>query len=124
MQLSANSPILIKFGEHNLSSSPLKRIGIMFATWARVNHGTGRIIFSNGQNNFYSTDFDISEIEDNKYTYFNAGENPIDSAEIRSIDGGGVSIWQVKYDTGDISSCLTFEFINGAKKFTPGCPTP
>lgn len=122
--LGVDSPITISLGEHNSSPIALKRLGVMFATWARENHGTAEIVFVNGQDRFYSPAFELSEIEDNKYTYFNVGGTPVTSAEIKSIDGSGVSIWQAKYDTGYISSCVIFEFMNGAKKYTPGCPKP
>lgn len=124
LPLSKDTPITIKLGESYSSLVDVKRIGIMFATWARVNQGTGKITFHNSQDKYDSSDFDLSKIEDNKYAYFNIEISPVTSAEIVSTDGGGISIWQAKYDNDNVSPCVIFEFKNGARKYTPGCPTP
>ena len=119
--LSPETPISFKIGSDESSPTQIKRVGIMFATWARANQGTAQVMFYNGRDNVHQAELDISKLEDNKYAYFDVSEK-VSHAEIISITGGGVSIWKARYDTGDVSPCLIIEFTNGAKKFTPGCP--
>ncbi|HJH19050.1 MAG TPA: DUF2142 domain-containing protein [Pseudomonas lactis] len=121
--LSEESPIVFKIVNAD-SSARINRIGVMFATWARVNQGLAKIELYNGSDIVHHEDFDLSKINDNKYEYFNVDAPLISSAKIISANGGGVSIWSVKYDYGEILPCLVYEFSNGARKFTPGCPTP
>ena len=88
----------------------------------RKNHGDAELRLKGQDGNQFLQRFSLSELEDNKYHNFDIDSKRYSSGEILSITGGGVSTWESHSDKGVVSTCMTYEYNNGKKSFTPGCP--
>lgn len=122
-QLSASSPIpVLMTSIHKNQKTGLKRIGVMFGTHVRKNIGDAELRLKGQEGIHFSQRFSLSELEDNKYRYFDIDSKPYSSGEILSINGSGVSTWESHSDKGLVVTCIAYEYSNGEKKFTPGCP--
>lgn len=102
--------------------SALKRIGIMFGTYRRKNPGLAELRLSTGEGEVLVIPFDLSDLVDNQYKWFDLDPRPYISGEIVFLSGGGISLWQVHREGGPVTSCLIYEASNGSKRYTRGCP--
>ncbi len=102
--------------------SALKRIGIMFGTFRRKNPGLAELRLSTGEGEVLVIPFDLSDLVDNQYKWFDLDPRPYISGEIVFLSGGGISLWQVHREGGPVTSCLIYEASNGGKRYTRGCP--
>lgn len=122
-QLGASAPVpVLMTSGHKNQRAGLKRIGVMFGTYVRKNLGDAELRLKGQDGVQFSQRFSLSELEDNKYRYFDVDSKRYSSGEILSITGGGVSTWESHSDKGDVNTCMTYEYNNGKKSFTPGCP--
>jgi len=66
--------------------------------------------------------FSLSELEGNKYRYFDIDPNVYTTGEIRSVVGEGLSIWESRM-LGDLPyTCMIYEYIDNTRRYTPACP--
>jgi hypothetical protein len=122
-QLGASAPVpVLMTSGHKNQNAGLKRIGVMFGTYVRKNLGDAELRLKGQDGVQFSQRFSLSDLEDNKYRYFDVDSKRYSSGEILSITGGGVSTWESHSDKGDVNTCMTYEYNNGKKSFTPGCP--
>ena len=66
--------------------------------------------------------FSLSTLADNKYRYFDLDSGYYSAGEIVSVSGGGVSTWESRDELGGVHTCVVYEYADGRRRFTPGCP--
>jgi hypothetical protein len=101
--------------------NPIKRIGIMFGTYKRVNHGEVVVKLHSAERD-YETVVDLSTLNDNEYHFEKVKPYAYSSAELISTTGEGVSLWNSHADGSAPAACLAVEFADDTNFFTPGCP--
>lgn len=122
-QLSDSNPIHLSMTSgHKAMNSALKRIGVMFGTQVRQNPGNAELLLRGPNGPEYRRRFSLPELADNKYRYFDLSVGNYTSGEIVSVSGGGISTWESIDVSGDAFTCLTYEYADGKRRFTPGCP--
>jgi hypothetical protein len=70
----------------------------------------------------FTQEFALSELVDNRYRYFDLDSKRYTAGEISFLSGGGISTWESHNEKGDISTCISYEYADGKRRFTPGCP--
>lgn len=105
--------------------TPLKHIGVMFGTYGRSNAGIAELRLHSPDGVSFAQRVSLANVPDNGFMWFDLGSKRITSGEFVSLDGGkGVSTWQTRSEDGTIATCINFEYVNGEKRSTPGCPRP
>jgi len=94
----------------------------MFGTYRRKNPGLAELRLSTGEGEVLVIPFDLSDLVDNQYKWFDLDHRSYIAGEIVFLSGGGISIWQVHHEGGPVTSCLIYEASNGGKRYTRGCP--
>lgn len=123
--LSTADQIPLTFDTEHLAENPaLRSISVLFATYIRANEGTAKVTFTTKDGKETSSSFDVSSLGDNQYRTFDLDNQPYFSGVISAESGGGVSVWQTELKSGAVVSCIIYEFSNGAKQYTKGCPRP
>jgi hypothetical protein len=119
--LSAYTPIkLTMTPAHHKRNLPLKRIGIMLTTYARKNFGEA-ILRLKGPGSEIVVPFELPTLGDNEYRYFALDSGRYMEGEIAS-SAGGISTWEGVNYSQFIYTCLIYEYVDGSRKYTPGCP--
>jgi hypothetical protein len=122
-ELNIGTPIKLSMTHlHQDKQTGLKRIGVRFGTYARKNPGDAELHLKGSEGVEFIQLISLLDLTDNKYHYFNLDSKQYKSGEIVSTTGGGVSTWESHRDTGGINTCIVYEYNNGKKSFTPGCP--
>ena len=122
-QLSAHSPIVISMtSSHQNDRAGLKRIGIMFGTYMQQNPGTAELRLEGADGARFTQHFSLPDLVDNKYRYFDLDSKRYTSGEISSITGGGISTWDSHGEKEAAHTCITYQYEDGKRRFTPGCP--
>lgn len=120
--LGADQVIVIQFDEKQESDpQPLKRIGILFGTYARDNPGSAGLVLTAVDGRVLTLPFQLDGLQDNKYQFFTLDPLPYRRARIVSTGGAGVSTWEAHHADGRMTTCIVYEFVNGAKRYTQGC---
>ncbi|MFZ0257860.1 MAG: hypothetical protein WAN46_19975 [Gammaproteobacteria bacterium] len=113
---------LLMTARHQEEQIGLKRIGVMFGTYARQNFGEAKIRLGGPDGNAFIKRFSLSDLADNMYRYFELDSKRYTAGEIVSITDSGVSTWESLDQNGRIHTCIIYEYTNGKRRFTPGCP--
>lgn len=120
--LDINTPIIIHLKDVDDGSlQVLKRIGINLATWARSNSGNAYLQMTTATGNDFKEEFNLADVKDNSYKFFDLPLDTYISARIIPIDGGGISTWEAHHDNR-IDTCVVFEYEAGITRYVPGCP--
>lgn len=121
--LEQSRPISLFLGQHQKSNPrPIKRIGIQFGTYGRNNPGTAMLQLNTPDGETTAISFELSELMDNRYRYFELDLKPYISGQVIYSTGGGISSWEAHDEKGTIATCLILEYPSGAKRYTRGCP--
>lgn len=121
--LRQNNPITLLMGKaHERNLQPLKRIGIQFGTYSRNNPGSAELRLTTSDGHALTIPFDLSDLADNRYKYFDLDSMQYFSGQVLYLTGGGVSTWEAHEDKKSVVTCLIFEYANGKKLYTRGCP--
>jgi uncharacterized membrane protein len=123
--LEPNKPIVIAMSKSHIENMrPIRRIGIQFGTYQRRNIGTAELRLRSLNGYEAIIPFDLSNLADNQYMYFDLDSAPYSSGEIVYLTGGGISTWNAYADkeNGDVATCLILEYVDGKKQYTRGCP--
>ena len=107
---------------HQEQSAELKRVGIMFGTYVRQNPGEAELRLSGIDGSSFIQRFSLPDLADNQYRYFYLDSKNHMEGEIVSLSGGGISTWESHDEKGGIHTCIIYEYVDGKRKFTPGCP--
>lgn len=122
-QLDARSPIEIRMtSTHQANNVALRRIGIMFGTNAKQNPGEAEIHLKASDGSEFVRRFSLADLADNKYRYFDLDSKRYTSGQIVSITGGGIATWESQDEKDDAKTCIAYEYNDGKRRFTPGCP--
>ncbi len=114
-------PLLMTAAQQNQNTS-LNRIGVMFATYVKINQGDAVLRLRGPKGAEFIQRFSLATLSDNKYHYFNLDSKRYTLGEISGLTGRGVSTWEAHGDNGSVNTCLVYEYVDGKKRFTPGCP--
>ena len=120
--LTKDHPIkLMMTSGHKKSAVGLKRLGIMFGTYQRINPGSAELRL-HGEKHSLSNIFSLRDLDDNQYHYFDVDGKTYTSGEIVWHSGGGVSVWERHGNKNTNNSCIIYKYNNGEKRITYGCP--
>lgn len=123
--LTPDTAINLGFSQkHQADSTPLKRIGVMFGTYARENPGDAELRLTTEEGKAVSQRFALADLTDNQYHYFDLHSGRYVQGEIVSVTGGGVSVWEGRAQPEDAHACVIYEYIDGRKILSVGCPAP
>jgi hypothetical protein len=100
----------------------LKRMGVMFGTNGRQNPGDLELRLLGPDGVEFVQRFTLPDLTGRKYRYFDLTPAQYTAGEIVSVTGEGFSAWESYNATGDVRTCIIYEYNNGKKRFTPGCP--
>ena len=100
----------------------LKRIGVLFATYDRPNAGVAELRLTSKDGLVVSQQFNMSDLVDNQYRFYELQSAHVFSGEIISISGGGISVWESKPEHGKAQTCMIYDYVDGRSISTPGCP--
>jgi len=121
--LKNNNPIRLFMSKaYEKNPRPLKRIGIQFGTYMRKNPGSAELRLTTLEGQMLVIPFHLSDLADNQYKYFELDSKSYSSGQIFYVTGGGISVWEVLKKNGTVESCLIYEYTNGKKRVTQGCP--
>ncbi|TBW39368.1 hypothetical protein E0E54_02770 [Azotobacter chroococcum] len=123
-QLGLGSPIKIFMSDHRHNERvAIQRLGVMFGVYGRKNQGDAELRLRREDGSTFVQRFSLLDLIDNKYRYFDIDPERYVSAEIVSVTGGGVSTWESYDERGDnIKTCTVYEYSDGKRRFTSGCP--
>jgi hypothetical protein len=129
MQLSApldpSSPIeLLMSPSHARHEVPLRRIGVMFGSHIGRNTGVAEISLRGSGNADFSQRFRLEDLVSNQYSYFYLDPKVYAVGQIRSLSGGGTSVWESHFGDSPPTTytCMIYEYIDGTRRYTPACP--
>jgi hypothetical protein len=107
---------------HSNPDTGLRRIGVMLGTYARENAGEAELRLAGGDGTQITLRFALPGIVDNQYRYFNLDSGRYNEGAIVGVSGGGVSTWESFGAGGAVQTCIRYEYADGSRRFTPGCP--
>ena len=116
-----NSVKLALSDSHKNSLLPLIGISIQFGTYARKNAGLAELSLTTLDGHILRIPFELSDLADNRYKYFELDSSPYSFGKISSISGEGVSVWEAHDDKGLVATCLIYQYTNGSRRYTRGC---
>ncbi len=123
--LTKNAPVEVFINQKQKDNpSALKSISIMFGTYMRKNPGSAELRLTTKDGDNLRIPFDLPDLADNHYQLFKLDNRPYIAGQIVSLTGEGIGVWESHEENGLVSSCLIYEFTNGAKRYTKGCPRP
>ena len=114
-------PVVMTTG-HQGYNAGLKRIGVRLETYGKKHGGVAKLKLKGPDNDEFTQEFALSELVDNRYRYFDLDSKRYTAGEISFLSGGGISAWESHNEKGDISTCISYEYADGKRRFTPGCP--
>lgn len=121
--LGASSPIRILMTPgHQSHHTGLKRIGIMFGASVQQSQGDFALKLHGPDGTEFTQHFSLSDLIDNKYRYFDLDAKHYTAGEIISQSGSGIRTWESSNEQGGTSTCIAYEYADGKRGFTPGCP--
>lgn len=94
----------------------------MFGTYSIQNPGEAELRLQGIDGSSFIQRFPLPELADNQYRYFYPDSKSRIEGEIVSISGGGISTWESHDEKGGIHTCIIYEYVDGRRDFTPGCP--
>ena len=94
----------------------------MFATSAGQNQGEAELRLQGHDGAEFTQRLALSNLGDNNYRYFDLDEKLYTAGEIISQSGSGIRTWEGRNEQGETSTCITYEYADGKRGFTPGCP--
>lgn len=124
--LAEQSPIVLgSLSSHDVGGRRLSRIGIKFKTDPGHRSGKAELVLLAGDGRTYRQEFSLSDLQGDHYQYFDvpvdAGRGQV-SGEIRSVSGGGISVWKIRSADGDVSACINYIYSDRTLALSPGCP--
>jgi len=121
--LASFSPIRLSMTPgHQGNPASLRRVGVLMRTYARRNAGEAELRLKDMNGTAFLQRFALSDIVDNAYHYFDLKAARYSSGEIVSVTGEGISTWESHPENGDTYSCLVYDYSDGRRRFTTGCP--
>ena len=121
--LSVDSPIrLVMTPLHQHTQLGLRRIGVMFGTGVRANPGDAELRLKGPRGATFVHRFSLPDLADHQYRFFDLDAKRYTAGEIMFGTGGGVSAWEGHDSKGRANTCIVYEYEDGTRRHTPGCP--
>lgn len=121
-KIVSTSPLIFSMTElHKNDVEGLLRIGIMFWHKNKQGFGDAELILKGPNGAVFAKRFSLKELANNEYHYFNLDSKRYTYGEISIVSGDGVSVWESHGGYG-VNTCIVYEYNNGKRRFTPGCP--
>jgi hypothetical protein len=122
-QPDAGSPIrMFMTSSHRHEQTGLKRIGVKFGRYVSQNPADAELRLNGPDGSALVQRFSLTDRADDTYRYFELDSKRYTSGEISTVTGSGVSTWESHSENGDINTCIIYEYNDGKRRFTPGCP--
>jgi uncharacterized membrane protein len=121
LQVSAEIPLLLADSMLH-SAEPLKGMDILFGTYSKRNAGMAELRLISTDGMILNVPIELRDLEDNKYAHFSFDSRVYISGSIVGVTGGGISSWEAHEDGVRIATCIVYEYSNGFKDSTKGCP--
>jgi len=123
--LSQSTPLpLVLLEPQRESPGTIVRLGVLFATYGKKADGIAVLRLRDDTGHAVETKFALSSLNDNSYQYFDVEPRRYVAGEVRYLTGGGVTVYERIDKRGDRATCMTYEYRNGSRRSTPGCPPP
>jgi len=117
------SPIALNLTQaHKNEELGMKRIGLMFGTNATRNQGKAELRLVGPNKSSFRKEVVLQDLVDNSYSFFEIDSGRYTSGELVSTTGGGVAVWESHIGAGAPFACAIYEYADGRRRFTPGCP--
>ena len=107
---------------HKSRQVSLKRIGVMFVRNAAPYSGIVELHLVRPDASAFVQRFSMESLRGDKYLYFNLDLSRYIAGEIVSVTATGISAWESRDKNGSLYTCLEYEYVDGERRFTPGCP--
>ena len=120
--LTDGAPIELRMSDvHRRDDAALRRIGVLLGTHNRHNAGDARLELAGPNAQPVAIAFPLADLEDNRYRFFELSPGRYDRGRLSHLTGGGISAWQSHRDA-QTTTCIIYDYANGKRRFTPGCP--
>lgn len=121
-QIKPATPYVLPMIElHKNEAAMLQRMGIMFWLKDKPVLGEAELKLKGPDSVEFAKRFSLSNLTNSDYYYFDLDSRRYTYGEISIISGTGVSVWESRGGNG-VSACIVYEYTNGKRRFTPGCP--
>lgn len=100
------------------------RLGVLFATYGKQADGVAILRLTDDNGRTVERQIELSQLIDNQYRFFDVEPLRYVSAEVRYLTGGAVTAYESVDARGNAAACLVYEFSNGSRRMTAGCPPP
>jgi len=105
---------------HEAQKSALSRIALLLAMDDKRNSGEAEIHLTGPGGVEFVRRFALPELPDNHYYYFDVAANRYTKAELRSVTGRGLRVWESHLY--HVYTCAIYEYVDGSRRYTPACP--
>ena len=123
LPLAAGAPTPLSMTEaHGAEGAALRGIAVLFGTHGRQNPGEARLELSTAEGTPVALPFGLAALEDNRYRYFELPPARYVRGQVVAVTGGGISAWQSRRGEAAPTTCIIYDYANGKRRFTPGCP--
>jgi hypothetical protein len=125
LRLSSFAPIRFMMSPTHLERKVLlRRVGVLIGTHSNQDMGEAELYLEGPNGTSFSQGFALSALADNSYHFFEANPGLYTQGGIRSVVGGGISVWESRWELGWKHSytCMIYEYTDGARRYTPECP--
>lgn len=99
---------------------PVRKVGIQFAAHKKIHHGEAEIRITSPAGSLYAQKFSLEQITDDEYLFFAIDTMAIDSIEILSTSGEGISTWESSAAGGEFLTCALYQYANKKWVIAPG----
>lgn len=121
--LSAQSAITLHWASQR-RLRPLKRLGIQIGTYIRTNPGVAELQLEGPDGHSRQLPIDLPKLVDNGYAMFELDGQTYNGGRIVFKTGGGISAWEAHAEGARPLTCMVYEFTDGGRVLTDGCPRP
>lgn len=109
---------------HLAQKALLRRVGVLIGTHGNQDTGEAELYLDGPNGMPISRSFALSALADNSYHFFDVDPGLYTKGGIRSVMGGGISVWESSWELGWKHSytCMIYEYTDGSRRYTPECP--
>ncbi|SDS01086.1 hypothetical protein SAMN05216421_0739 [Halopseudomonas xinjiangensis] len=121
--LAPGNNIEVIFPDRHVSEgAALQRVGVLFGTYANTGRGKAELRLEGPGADAYHAEFDLAQLDDNQYRFFDVNGGHFDRGTIEAVSGGGVSSWENHSQAEAVLTCVALDYVDGTRRVTAGCP--
>lgn len=122
--LDAQSPIELSMtARHRSEAVPLRSVGILFGMHGGKQGGVALLELRGPGQARAAIRFTLDELADAQFRFFDVPPGKYTEATISSAGGKGIATVESRAADGSKATCLVYDYADGRRRFTPGCPT-